>query len=97
MEHLGNIRFYCDKHAPKPQEQFRDWDPKDFVGRHVKLAFPADDPENPHIEREHMWVKVMEVDGQRLIGKLDNDPLFVSWLEDGSEVSFGRQEVEDVL
>lgn len=58
-----------------------------FVGRSVKVPFQTED--NPV---EHMWVSVTGVDGDRLIGTLDSDPVATS-LRYGDEVHVSPSEV----
>ena len=62
-----------------------------FVGRTVKVAFAAAGG-----TAEHMWVEVTGVDGDRLVGALDNHPVIVPDLKCGDRVELGRGQVEAV-
>lgn len=54
----------------------------------VKLIFV---PRRGHVER--MWTVIDHVDGDRLVGHLDNDPYGIRGLEAGAQVVFERRHV----
>lgn len=93
-----NIGFVCPDHTPKPDPQYFnkpfDW----FNGKFCKLGFPTGRMDAPHFE--FMWVKVEgheEIEGkQMLVGKLNNDPVYVDDYQDGDGVAFERHEICDV-
>ena len=64
--------------------------PSSLQGRAVKIAFmiPGE------TWGENMWVRVTKEEGNRLVGILENDPVFVD-LTNGDEVEFGRDEILD--
>lgn len=66
-------------YANKPME----W----FVGRLVKKAFPAVSG------GEFMWVKVTHVEGEDLVGTLDNEPLMVEDIAYGDVVKLRKHQV----
>lgn len=65
-------------------------------GNFAKLMFEftSDDPEAPGAER--MWVKILERDGDRFVGVLDNDPGYIADLASGDEVRFEARHVLQV-
>ncbi|MFF3066563.1 DUF2314 domain-containing protein [Oerskovia sp. NPDC057915] len=60
-------------------------------GTLVKLVFLPDEGIG-----ERMWVLVTEVDGDRLVGVLDNDPAAIVGLLAGDRVEFERRHVLDL-
>lgn len=62
-----------------------------YVGRHVKMAFQAADS-----RVEHMWIAVTGVEGDYLVGTVENDPYVVSHVKYGDKVSLSRTQVEAV-
>ncbi len=95
MEPLSNIGVVCPKHASKPGK-YAGEDPKKFIGKHVKLGFPATDPRNGRQTTEHMWVKVEGLHEMGLQGTVNNDPILNCEYKDGSGVAFGVEEIEAV-
>jgi hypothetical protein len=85
--------------APKPGK-FRGHDPKEFLGKFVKLCFPVKDPRpGGKVDSEHMWVKVLrEYEGDEdLVGELNNDPVFVCEYQCGDQLAFKVEEIEEVV
>ncbi len=62
-----------------------------YVGRHIKMAF-----QSARSTVEHMWVAVNRIDGDHLIGTLDNDPFHVETLQHGDIVKLSRTQIEAV-
>ena len=62
-----------------------------FVGRNVKTSFQSADS-----RAEHMWVNVRGVEGDYLVGTLDNDPVWVNHLQHGDRVALRRTQIEAV-
>ncbi len=91
-EPAHNIGFVCKDHQPKPGK-YSSHDPKTFLGKYVKLGFPA---RNSGVV-EHMWVKVEEVTDKELIGTLDNDPIKDVGYLHGDALAFELHEIEDVM
>ncbi len=60
-------------------------------GTLVKLVFLPDEGVG-----ERMWVLVTEVDGDRMVGVLDNDPAGITGLLAGDRVEFERRHVLDL-
>ena len=65
----------------------RDW----FVGKHVKVGFRS---RSGNVE--HMWVAVNGVKGQRLVGELLSDPLWIRSIQPGDHVELKRYHVQAV-
>lgn len=91
-EPKSNYGYVCKDHAPKPGK-YKDEKAPSFIGKWVKLGFPATDG-----TIEHMWVKVTHIDKDEIFGYLDNDPTktYDPVLEAGTEVAFTIDEIEDV-
>lgn len=85
-----NIGFVCKTHEPKPGK-FSGQDPKNFLGKFVKLGFPS--PQGT----EHMWVIVKRLGSQtQLEGALDNDSIYDTGYDCGDGVGFDVEEIEEV-
>ena len=103
MRERTNITFMCDRHAPKPDKELAKLKPEELVGKFVKAAFRAIDP-NGKPRLKHRWVKVESVkeDGS-LFGTLDNDPFYACFdenenrLKHRSKVSVKMADLEEVL
>jgi hypothetical protein len=102
-ESLMNVGLVCDHRAPKPGK-YSGQEPHTFVGKYVKLGFPAVHPHSGVSTTEHMWVKVTQQvqpgvyqTGEELVGTLDNDPIYVTECQCGDEVAFKVDEIEEVL
>jgi len=98
-EPLSNIQMLCPKHSPKSIGY--DGDPAALIGRHIKLKFdtgpaPDDIPADRWPLKESMWVKVKSVDGDTLVGILDNEPMCVD-MEVGEVVKFAADEIVDIF
>lgn len=95
-EPMANIRMFCEKHAPKPDEKLAKVKAEAFVGRHVKIGFKT--LSDPMVRVEHMWVKVKAIDVKagKLVGNLANDPLFATHMKCGQRVTVNRDEIEAV-
>jgi hypothetical protein len=96
-EPLLNVGLVCEKHAPKPGS-FTGQDPSTFIGKHVKLGFPALD--RGRQTTEHMWVMVTELfsgpEPEQLVGFVNNDPVLECAYKDGDAVAFAVSEIEAV-
>jgi uncharacterized protein YegJ (DUF2314 family) len=62
------------------------------VNDYVKLIF-----QQSGAMSERMWVLVTAVDGDKLRGTLDNDPINIVSLSHGDEVLFGTEHIVAVL
>jgi uncharacterized protein YegJ (DUF2314 family) len=93
-----NVQFFCREHSPKPRAELHDLPAHAFVGIHVKRAFSADPFSADRGRVEHMWVRVeaSSADG-RLVGRLDNCPVFDVGYQCGDRVTFPVTDVEDVF
>lgn len=87
-----NVQFFCREHSPKPRAELHDLPADAFVGIHVKRAFSAD-----RGRVEHMWVRVEASADGRLVGRLDNCPVFDVGYQRGDRVTFPVTDVEDVF
>tara|TARA_B100000686_G_C16451298_1_gene792197 strand:+ start:170 stop:517 length:348 start_codon:yes stop_codon:yes gene_type:complete len=75
-----NMEYYCVDHA---RERHLDWQKnnknvKVEVGDHVKVGFPARIPGTNELTKEWMWVKVRSIQNKRIIGYLDNEPVYIT-------------------
>jgi hypothetical protein len=98
-EPLFNVGMVCKDHAPKPGK-FAGSEPSIFVGKLIKLGFPAINPRTLNETTEHMWVKVNRLctEGEeQLVGTLENDPFLICEYENGDEVAFKVEEIEDII
>jgi uncharacterized protein YegJ (DUF2314 family) len=91
-----NVNFVCTSHAPKPRSKYSRKPVGFFLEKHVKIAFPARHPVTGKDTFEHMWVKVLGFEGRRLIGQLDNNPVFDTGVKLHDQVTLLRSEIEDV-
>lgn len=102
-EPFTNVGLVCDKHASKPGG-FKGQEPENFLGKYVKLGFPAINPITRKSSTEHMWVEVICVDkkdrrlknGEQMVGKVSNNPVFDCEYSCGDEVAFSVDEIEAV-
>lgn len=90
MEDRRNIGVVCGCHVPKAGA-YKGVDPKTFIGKYVKLGFPSKCG-----RVEHMWVHVEEMDGGKLYGTLNNDPVLDVGFVDGDPVGFTVDEIEAI-
>ncbi len=97
VEPMANIRMFCGKHAPRPDEKLATVKPEAFIGRHVKIGFKT--LSDPMVRIEHMWVKVKAVDVKtgKLVGELANEPMFAQHMKCGQRVTVNRDEIEAVM
>jgi len=92
-----NIDWKCDAHAPKPEKVWGRMAPAWFIGKCVKKGFSGVDPRTGKESLEHMWVQIFKADGQVLVGRLANAPLFQMPLKPGDWLRVEIPEIEDVL
>ncbi|MFF2877649.1 DUF2185 domain-containing protein [Gottfriedia sp. NPDC057991] len=64
------------------------------VGDLVKLIFVMEEQE-VGLSAERMWVEITQINGQKFIGKLDNDPYRLQALKAGDEITFGMENICD--
>ena len=64
-------------------------------GMSVKLIFIFNYMQNRNINAERLWVTIVDIDGDRLTGVLDNDPTYAD-IEEGDRINFLRQNIFDV-
>jgi hypothetical protein len=81
------IRFVSEEFAV-PDPLYKEYPLNYFVGRIVKKSFKATDGRG-----ESMWVSVHDVRRGRLVGKLDNDPIWATHLKDGDTVTVRPTEI----
>lgn len=89
-EDPSNIGFVCPECGI---EDYSDKEPSWFVGKYVKKIFTA-----LNDEKERMWVRVHDVtkDG-KLVGELNNDPVYPFDIKCGDSVTLDINEVIEVL
>lgn len=64
-------------------------------GEEVKLVFELDKPV-AEVSAERMWVTIDRIEGKRIMGILDNDPIYLKELKAGDKLEFARQNIYDV-
>lgn len=64
---------------------------KNFIGNFVKTRFDYKE------RREYMWVHVKKIDGEFLVGVLNNDPVFCANIKCGDEVRLKRDAVINMM
>jgi uncharacterized protein YegJ (DUF2314 family) len=94
-EPKSNIGMVCPDHAPKVEKTWAEVAPIWFVGKYVKRSFPV--TEHSGVTAEHMWIRVFGYEGKELVGRLDNDPQFISNLRSGATVRCALDQIEAVL
>ena len=87
-----NIYFTCPEHSAKPDRRYLNWRLEHFLGRHVKKSFNDNKGQT-----EHLWIKIFKIDGGKLVGKVDNDPVFDIGIRFGNIVRVDRSEIEEVF
>lgn len=87
-EDASNVQYFCKEHAPGPVDFQGDLE--SLVGHYVKKAFSDGEC------TEHMWVKVEAVEGDAIVGTINNQPSTVKWHMYGQRVTVKRGEIEDV-
>lgn len=93
-EPLSNIARVCKSCASKPGK-YTGQAPEGFVGKFIKLGFPAVD--RGRLTSEHMWVHVRGLHEEGLTGVVSNDPILECDYHNGDTVAFAVSEIEDVL
>lgn len=67
-----------------------------------KGSFKREDLEGKtHVKKEfygeHIWIKIMKIRDDGVIGTIDNEPVFVETPSFGTEVFVKYEEIEDVM
>ncbi len=65
------------------------------VGNLVKLTFKFDSSNSEHPSAERMWVEIIEINGEKFKGKLDNHPYYLHELYLGDEILFEHKHIID--
>jgi hypothetical protein len=65
-----------------------------MVGDQVKLIIRGVPPGTEY-DAERMWVSVTAIDGDAMVGALDNQPFDISQLKPGDEIRFRRSDIID--
>ena len=76
----------------------------DYLGKYIYRDFPVDPPTDLDLARarragaswpvgETMWLEVVAVDSDRLVGRLDNYPVFTSAVAYGDLVTFDPADI----
>lgn len=99
ISNIGRVCGPCAEERLKPGK-FAGQDPATFIGRYVKLGFPARFPDTGKDTTEHMWVLVEGryegKEDEELIGTLNNDPILICAYQSGSLVAFKVVEIEEL-
>jgi hypothetical protein len=67
-----------------------------FIGWHVKREFVTP-PNDRHITEELMWVLIDGVDGDKLTGSLDSDPVWCDYVKLGDRVLVDPEQILEVM
>ena len=87
LHNIGYIHKECSKRRKEStQLKIKDIKLEDLIGNHVKKAFVTDDGRN-----ENMWVKVIEIKDDTLIGVLENDPFICKNMKFGDVVKLKKK------
>ncbi|WP_282081450.1 immunity protein Imm33 domain-containing protein [Aquimarina algiphila] len=65
------------------------------IGNIVKLTFEFDSSNSEHPGAERMWVEIIEINGDKYKGKLDNHPFYLHELYAGDEIFFEHKHIID--
>lgn len=93
----SNVRLVCRDCAPRSTEAWKDVKPLFLVNCFVKKGFPAINPGTGASSRETMWVRVSGVRRGKLVGTLQNVPVFDMELKYGDTVAVAMKEIIEVL
>lgn len=98
-ESASNIAMMCSEHSPKPDPRWAEKPLEFFVGKFVKTGFLVIHPISNKETLEHMWVEVTGVDAEtkRLVGALNNEPVYATELILGDTVFVDPARIEAVL
>lgn len=66
------------------------------VGDNIKVVLRLLKPIND-IDAERLWFKVIDIQGDKIIATLDNDPMYVQSIGDSDKISFAEDEILEVL
>jgi uncharacterized protein YegJ (DUF2314 family) len=92
LENMGRIHKECAIERKRLcQKMIKNVDLEKLIGYHVKKVFLTEDGRG-----EHMWVKVKMVEGDSLIGELDNDPMICKNIECGDTVRLQKEDIEEI-
>jgi hypothetical protein len=91
MENLRGVHEECAEkkrleYQSKPRPEYRE-------GDNVKVAFTTGNEQT-----EHLWVEVMATQGDEIVGKINNDPVYpTDEIQYGKMVRVGMERVWDYL
>lgn len=85
-----NVRLVSSEAFP-PESLYASRPLEWFCGRAVKTAFQAADA-----RVEHMWVQITHIEDEKLVGTLDNEPIWVEQMQLGDTVKLRRTQIEAV-
>jgi uncharacterized protein YegJ (DUF2314 family) len=78
--------------AEKRKQQFQEeYKNKPIKCSYAKIAFEEDD------NIEHMWIKVDVNNGEKLLGRLWNNPVKLKNVKYLDEIVFNRNEIEEII
>jgi hypothetical protein len=100
-EPKSNVQGICPCCAEKRRVDLTGVDPRSLLGFYVKRMFSQEvEVDGQTVERrEHMWVFVEGVSGDRseLLGRLDNQPIGLSNVKLHDKVRVSLAEVEEII
>ncbi len=91
-KHSSNIIGICPDCSDQRRKDFHEENPECNLtpGDYIKVAVQDDG------ETEHMWFKVLFIDGDKIVGQLDNYPVVVTNISYGDDFEFTYQDVEQI-
>ena len=96
MSEEDNIGFFCSQDCAKKaglRDDYADVSMDKFEGKFVKKRFP----ELVGDGGESLWVKVQEIEGDKIIGVINNSPVLNVGLSYGDQVTVLKSEINLVF
>jgi len=79
----NNMEHFCEFHSDMRLKEWQENNKNVIIkpGDHIKVGFPARHPqshEDDPLTKEWMWIEVHSVKPDKIIGKLDNEPVYIT-------------------
>lgn len=66
------------------------------VGDNIKVILKLHTPVNG-VDAERLWFKIVEINGDKILAELDNDPLFIKSISGTDMLQFSKDNIFEVL
>jgi len=86
---LAKIKAAAQSDVPRLQELVRQ-NPGHWI---VSAKVPATD----HHGTEHLWINIATIEGQKIHGSIQNDPVTIKTMKVGGAISSTLSEIEDLM